>query len=110
MFAKRRANYYIVEAAMINYFKPEYNVNFVENFPDKNHKGYRQYFDLDYNMLTIEIDLSFDDAPSVQFYTSTNKVTSSLVLYDINYSMTILAKVCMIFLKKMQSKDINFIN
>ena len=68
----------IVEAAMINYFKPEYNVNFVENFPDKNHKGYRQYFDLDYNMLTIEIDLSFDDAPSVQFYTSTNKVTSSL--------------------------------
>ncbi len=32
---------------MINYFKPEYNINFVENFPDENHRGYRQYFDLD---------------------------------------------------------------
>ena len=32
----------ITEAAMINYFKPPYNINFIDNFPDKNHKGYSQ--------------------------------------------------------------------
>lgn len=67
----------ITEAAMINYFKPEYNVNFVENFPNENHKGYKQYFDLDYNSLTVEIDLEFDNAPSIQLYTDTNKIESS---------------------------------
>jgi|GEM_PF-3100290 len=30
----------ITEAALINYFKPPYNVNFVENFPNVRHKGY----------------------------------------------------------------------
>lgn len=45
----------IAEAAIINYFKPEYNKMYVENFPDVNHKGYKQYYDLDYNTLTVEI-------------------------------------------------------
>ena len=30
----------ITEAALINYFKPEYNINSVDNFPNENHKGY----------------------------------------------------------------------
>lgn len=67
----------IVEAAMINYFKPEYNINFVENFPDENHRGYRQYFDLDYNSLTVEVDLDFDNTPSIQLYTDTNRIANS---------------------------------
>ena len=29
----------ITEAALINYFKPIYNINFVENFPDVKHGG-----------------------------------------------------------------------
>lgn len=62
---------------MINYFKPEYNINFVENFPDENHKGYRQYFDLDYNSLTVEVDLDFDNTPSIQLYTDTNRIANS---------------------------------
>ena len=45
----------IAEAAIINYFKPEYNKMYVENFPDVNHKGFKQYYDLDYNALTVEI-------------------------------------------------------
>ena len=64
-------------AALINYFKPEYNVNFVENFPNENHKGYKQYFDLDYNALTVELDLEFDNAPSIQLYTATNRINGS---------------------------------
>lgn len=67
----------ITEAALINYFKPEYNVNFVENFPNENHKGYKQYFDLDYNDLVVEIDLDFDDYSIIQLYSSTNRINSS---------------------------------
>ena len=60
-----------------SYFKPEYNINFVENFPDENHKGYRQYFDLDYNALCVEIDLEFDGLNWVQLYSDTNRVNTS---------------------------------
>lgn len=67
----------ITEAALINYFKPLYNVNFVENFPDPKHKGYQQYFNLDYNCLTVEIDLEFDNAPIIQILTETNRFNSS---------------------------------
>lgn len=65
----------IIEAALINYFKPEYNINFVENFPKKTHTGYKQYFDLDYNCLTIELDLEFDDN-YIKIFTSENKIYS----------------------------------
>ena len=67
----------ITEAALINYFKPEYNVNFIDNFPDENHKGYKKYYDLDYNALSVELDLEFDHAPIIQLYTSTNRINSS---------------------------------
>ena len=67
----------ITEAALINYFKPEYNTNFVDNFPNENHKGYRQYYDLDNNALSVELDLEFEHAPIIQLYTSTNRINSS---------------------------------
>ena len=50
----------ISEAALINYFKPKYNNNFKENFPNKNHKGYGQYIELDYNNIMVEVDLDFE--------------------------------------------------
>jgi hypothetical protein len=46
----------ITEAAIINYFKPEYNDKFINNFPDIEHKGYKQYYDLDYNAVCVELD------------------------------------------------------
>lgn len=67
----------ITEAALINYFKPEYNVNFVDNFPNKDHKGYEQYYALDYNSLTVEVDLEFDNFPLVQLYTENNRINTS---------------------------------
>lgn len=66
----------ISEAALIHYFKPEYNRNFIENFPNENHKGYKQYFDLDYNSFIFELDLEFDNTPIVQLYTKTNRINS----------------------------------
>ncbi len=64
----------IAEAAIINYFKPDYNTNFVDNFPSIKHKGYKQYYDLDYNCLDVELDMSFEGIPYLQLYTSTNRL------------------------------------
>lgn len=66
----------ITEAALINYFKPVYNKNFVENFPCPNHKSYRQYYDLDYNEITIELDMEFDNFPYVELYTDDANIPS----------------------------------
>lgn len=76
----------VTEAALINYFKPEYNVNFVDNFPDNEHKGYSQYFDLDYNTISVELDLDFEyPYPQIQLKTQTNCVKSSFdfIQYDL---------------------------
>lgn len=48
----------ISEAALINYFKPKYNSDFKNNFPDVKHKGYTSYYDYDYNAITVELDPS----------------------------------------------------
>lgn len=75
----------ISEAALINYFKPEYNINFVENFPSDKHIGYKQYFDLDYNCLTVELDLEFDYSPAIHLFSSNNEIKSSFdfIEYDL---------------------------
>ncbi|RHR33798.1 hypothetical protein [Eubacterium sp. AF19-12LB] len=65
----------IAEAALINYFKPKYNINFKENFPNKNHKGYKQYFELDYNSIMVELDLDFDAPyPNISLFSETNVI------------------------------------
>ncbi|MFV8830517.1 YecA family protein [Alkalihalobacterium sp. APHAB7] len=48
----------ITEAALINYFKPKYNDKFKNNFPDVTHKGYKFYYNYDYNAITVELDPS----------------------------------------------------
>ncbi len=76
----------VTEAALINYFKPEYNVNFVDNFPNNEHKGYSQYFDLDYNSISVELDLDFDyPYPQIQLRTKANCIKSSFdfIQYDL---------------------------
>lgn len=75
----------ITEAALINYFKPVYNINFVENFPDVKHKGYKQYFNLDYNCLVVEMDLEFDDAPVIELFTPNNRTNNiiNFIRYDL---------------------------
>lgn len=46
----------ITEAALINYFKPNYNEKFKNNFPNIEHLGYKYYYDLDFNSLLVELD------------------------------------------------------
>lgn len=72
---EKKQNINITEAAFINYFKPEYNVNFVNNFPSETHTGYKKYFDLDYNSIVIELDLEFDNI-DIGIYTEENEMKS----------------------------------
>ncbi|MFC8689698.1 hypothetical protein, partial [Brevibacillus porteri] len=48
----------VTEGALINYFKPKYNDKLKNNFPDIEHKGYKFYYDYDYNAITVELDSS----------------------------------------------------
>lgn len=59
------------EAAIIRYFQPEYNKTFKETFPSPAHSTYSECYDLDLNMVTVEIqtddiniNLWSDAAPS----------------------------------------------
>ena len=63
----------VAEAAIINYFKPKYNTNFIDNFPNINHKGYKQYYDLDYNSISVEIDMEFYNK-NIILYTAENRL------------------------------------
>ncbi|PMR65265.1 type I restriction endonuclease subunit S [Streptococcus intermedius] len=62
----------IVEAKLINYFKPQYNIKFKkDNIPNKSHLSYRDYFAQHFNSMAINlskfvIDSSFADCT---FYT-----------------------------------------
>lgn len=48
----------ITEGALINYFKPKYNKKLKNNFPYEGHKGYKFYYDYDYNTIVVELDPS----------------------------------------------------
>src|SRR5690606_31094946 len=52
---KQRTNF--TEAALIKYFKPEYNSIYKNNFPDRNHNTYTECYDLDVNMVSVEINI-----------------------------------------------------
>lgn len=66
----------ITEAAMIHYFKPMYNIKFVNNFPSPQHKSYKRYYDLMYNM--VNVDLCLQGTPQIVLRTETNKIESNL--------------------------------
>lgn len=71
---KKRQILNLTEAAMIHYFKPLYNTNYVNNFPSMKHGGYKHYYDLEYN--TISISLGLMNSPPVALYTEENRATS----------------------------------
>ena len=75
----------ITEAAIINYFKPKYNVNFIDNFPSIKHKGYRQYYDLDYNNIIVELDMEFVGVPYLQLYSTEKRMSNpyEFISYDL---------------------------
>lgn len=72
----------VTEAALINYFKPNYNNMFKNNFPDIKHKGYSFYYDYDYNAITVELDPS---CVNIKIYSeNTNYSQFSPIEYMLN--------------------------
>jgi hypothetical protein len=65
---QQRINF--TEAALINYFKPEYNITFKNIFPSPAHATYSECYELDINSLIVEVDTEDFDAclwtPSVE--------------------------------------------
>jgi hypothetical protein len=45
----------IVEATMINYFKPELNVHYKDNFPSERHDGYKYFYDKNIRSIFVEL-------------------------------------------------------
>lgn len=72
----------VTEAGLINYFKPEYNEKFKNNFPDVEHKGYRFYYDYDYNAIEIELDTQ---CVNIELFSETQSYTSwGSIKYHLN--------------------------
>ncbi len=46
----------LTEAALINYFRPRYNIEYKENFPNIKHSSYDECYKLDINAVSIEIN------------------------------------------------------
>lgn len=51
---QQRINF--TEAALIRFFEPRYNKTFRTNFPDPSHKTYSECYDLDLNMVSVELE------------------------------------------------------
>lgn len=52
-----KQNIAVAEAALINYFKPQYNVNFKDNFPSPSHE-YKECYELNLDYVMVELDTS----------------------------------------------------
>ena len=51
---QQRINF--TEAALIKYFEPKYNKVFKNNFPDPNHSTYSECYELDLNVIGVQLD------------------------------------------------------
>lgn len=51
---EQRTNF--TEAALIRYFRPEYNDKYKDNFPDSKHRSYTECYDLDVSQISVEVN------------------------------------------------------
>lgn len=50
----------LVEATLIRYFQPQYNEKFKNKFPSQEHVSYREAYELDFNMLRVEVGSPYE--------------------------------------------------
>jgi hypothetical protein len=56
------------EASLIKYFKPEYNIEYKDKFPNPAHKSYSECYELDINSVAFELEA---DCIKTRLFTST---------------------------------------
>lgn len=77
----------IAEAALIHFFKPEYNKDFVSTFPSEKHTSYREIYDKGYTEVTLDLSYLYEASPFpfLDLYTDHNRISKEK--YSIRYKM-----------------------
>ena len=67
----------LTEAALINYFKPEYNKNYKLSFPNPKHISYQELYDFGYTELALDLSYLYEaeNFPSLDLYTNYNRIS-----------------------------------
>lgn len=85
----------ITEASLIHYFKPEFNKDFVSNFPCENHTSYSGIYDAACTELAIDLSYLFEseDFPSLSLHTDNNSITKekSYIHYKLKEGQVVLS-------------------
>ncbi|WP_010134023.1 hypothetical protein [Ochrovirga pacifica] len=77
---KQKINF--TEAALIKYFKPKYNIEFKDSFPNPKHKSYSECYKLNVRAITIEINT---DEMKRKIYTkSSEKKVKHMKMFEFN--------------------------
>lgn len=71
MDIKLREEIFLIEAALVRYFQPQYNITLKDSLPKPNSKTMRKCFDYDFTALSVNI---FTDEKPANFYLYTQTV------------------------------------
>jgi hypothetical protein len=87
----------ITEAALIHYFKPKYNKDFITNFPSTKHTSYNQIIDFGCTELVLDLSYLFnaEHFPSMSLFSAKNVITKekNYVHYRLRDGQTILTQI-----------------
>ena len=77
----------ITEAVLINYFKPEYNKDFISSFPSKAHTSYSELYDFGYTELVLDLSYLFEaeNVSPISLFTDHNVISEDK--NSIHYSL-----------------------
>ena len=85
----------ITEASLIHYFKPEYNKNFISNFPSEKHTSYSEIFDAGCTELAIDLTYLFEAEryPSLSLHSNYHSITKvkNYIHYKLKEGQTVLS-------------------
>lgn len=96
----------ITEAALINSFKPVYNTDYVDSFPDENHGSYKQVYEKKYNEVNLEFyTLSNESTPCINLYSDEIQINKDN--YFIHYDLSENDSIYSIFRNKNHSTNDN---
>ncbi len=70
------------EAALIKHFSPRFNKHFRQKFPTPEHSSYRDCYDLDYGMLSVEV--SSEDIRAKLYSSSRTATWTHMAMFDLH--------------------------
>lgn len=77
----------ITEAALIKYFQPKYNKDFIDTFPSIYHSSYRFFYDNDIHSILVELVI-YDKIGSRIFTSKIDKYDKNIITFQISGKST----------------------